>query len=157
YGRRKAEPCPHGSPERAKGPQALEIPANQERESGIEVRFPKGGMDSGRRLHPLSPRRRAAHATPPGKMLGIPGRPRGELPASTRRAARLEWRIGTARHPPVVEDSMAVSGEGSVTRWIGDLRAGGDSAAQHLWERYFDRLVHLARNKLRTVPRRGAA
>jgi DNA-directed RNA polymerase specialized sigma24 family protein len=52
---------------------------------------------------------------------------------------------------------MAVSGEGSVTRWIGDLRAGGDSAAQHLWERYFDRLVHLARNKLRAVPRRRAA
>jgi DNA-directed RNA polymerase specialized sigma24 family protein len=52
---------------------------------------------------------------------------------------------------------MALSGEGSVTRWIGDLRAGGDSAAQHLWERYFDRLVHLARNKLRAVPRRGAA
>jgi hypothetical protein len=38
---------------------------------------------------------------------------------------------------------------GSVTRWIGDLKAGGDIAAQHLWERYFDRLVHLARNKLR--------
>jgi DNA-directed RNA polymerase specialized sigma24 family protein len=52
---------------------------------------------------------------------------------------------------------MALSGEGSVTRWIGDLREGGDSAAQHLWERYFDRLVHLAQNKLRAVPRRGAA
>jgi DNA-directed RNA polymerase specialized sigma24 family protein len=51
---------------------------------------------------------------------------------------------------------MALSGEGSVTRWIGDLRAGGDSAAQHLWERYFDRLVQLARNKLREVPRRAA-
>ncbi len=34
--------------------------------------------------------------------------------------------------------------------WIGDLKAGGDSAAQHLWERYFDRLVHLARARLRT-------
>jgi DNA-directed RNA polymerase specialized sigma24 family protein len=38
---------------------------------------------------------------------------------------------------------------GSVTRWIGDLKAGGEGAAQHLWERYFDRLVHMARNKLR--------
>jgi hypothetical protein len=27
---------------------------------------------------------------------------------------------------------------GSVTRWIGDLKAGGDGAAQRLWERYFD-------------------
>ena len=30
---------------------------------------------------------------------------------------------------------MAVQDDGSVTRWIGDLKAGGDSAAQHLWER----------------------
>src|SRR4051794_39017001 len=52
---------------------------------------------------------------------------------------------------------MEPSGEGSVTRWIGDLRSGGDAAAQRLWERYFDRLVHLARNKLRALPRRGAA
>jgi DNA-directed RNA polymerase specialized sigma24 family protein len=44
---------------------------------------------------------------------------------------------------------MSATGEGSVTHWIGDLRSGGDSAAQHLWERYFDRLVHLARQKLR--------
>jgi DNA-directed RNA polymerase specialized sigma24 family protein len=42
-----------------------------------------------------------------------------------------------------------------VTGWIGDLRTGGDAAAQHLWERYFDRLVHLAQNKLRAFPRRG--
>src|SRR4051794_18449637 len=39
--------------------------------------------------------------------------------------------------------------EGSVTRWIGDLKSGGDAAAQRLWERYFERLVHLARKKLR--------
>jgi DNA-directed RNA polymerase specialized sigma24 family protein len=44
---------------------------------------------------------------------------------------------------------MRPDAEGSVTRWIGDLKAGGDGAAQHLWERYFDRLVHMARNKLR--------
>lgn len=44
---------------------------------------------------------------------------------------------------------MSSTGEGSVTRWLGDLKAGGDAAAQHLWERYFDRLVRLARRKLR--------
>jgi DNA-directed RNA polymerase specialized sigma24 family protein len=45
--------------------------------------------------------------------------------------------------------------EGSVTRWIGDLKAGGEAAAQPLWERYFDRLVHLARNQLRRRGRRA--
>src|SRR6516162_8802494 len=45
--------------------------------------------------------------------------------------------------------------DGSVTRWIGDLVAGdaAGSAAQKLWERYFDRLVHLARDRLRAGPR----
>ena len=51
---------------------------------------------------------------------------------------------------------MASQDDGSVTRWIGDLQAGGDSAAQHLWERYFHRLVHLARARLRTARRSGA-
>jgi DNA-directed RNA polymerase specialized sigma24 family protein len=54
------------------------------------------------------------------------------------------------------ETSMPFDAEGSVTRWIGDLRAGGDAAAQHLWERYFDYLVHLARQKIRAAPRRAA-
>jgi DNA-directed RNA polymerase specialized sigma24 family protein len=51
---------------------------------------------------------------------------------------------------------MAYQSDGSVTRWIGDLKAGGDSAAQHLWERYFHRLVHLARARLRSAHRAGA-
>ena len=50
---------------------------------------------------------------------------------------------------------MASQADGSVTRWIGDLKAGGDSAAQHLWERYFHRLVHLARARLRRRAGRG--
>ena len=51
---------------------------------------------------------------------------------------------------------MASRDDGSVTGWIGDLKAGGDSAAQHLWERYFHRLVHLARARLRGIaPGRG--
>jgi DNA-directed RNA polymerase specialized sigma24 family protein len=52
---------------------------------------------------------------------------------------------------------MSAPIEGSVTRWIGDLKAGGDAAAQHLWQRYFDRLVHLAQARLRTARRPGAA
>jgi hypothetical protein len=51
---------------------------------------------------------------------------------------------------------MAPRDDGSVTRWIGDLKAGGDSAAQHLWARYFHRLVDLARSRLRSTPLAGA-
>ena len=40
---------------------------------------------------------------------------------------------------------------GSVTRWIGALKAGDGAAAQPLWERYFARLVQLARAKLRAT------
>ncbi|WP_165222408.1 ECF-type sigma factor [Aquisphaera insulae] len=37
---------------------------------------------------------------------------------------------------------------GSVTHWLGDLRGGDLAAAQPLWERYFGKLVTLARAKL---------
>jgi hypothetical protein len=46
--------------------------------------------------------------------------------------------------------------EASVTQWIDRLEAGDPDAAQKLWERYFLRLVGLARKKLRAVPRRAA-
>src|SRR3954468_17073593 len=46
--------------------------------------------------------------------------------------------------------------QGSVTFWIGDLKAGDQAAAQPLWERYFGRMVNLARAKLRAARRRGA-
>ena len=47
--------------------------------------------------------------------------------------------------------------DGSVTRWIADLQTGDDSVAQQeLWDRYFRRLVGLARVKLGSGPR-GAA
>jgi DNA-directed RNA polymerase specialized sigma24 family protein len=49
-----------------------------------------------------------------------------------------------------------VTTPGSVTHWIQELRAGDPAAAQKLWERYFRRLVGLARQKLRAVPRRAA-
>src|SRR4051812_1792221 len=41
-----------------------------------------------------------------------------------------------------------MSEAGSVSRWIGPLKAGDHQAAQQLWERYFHRLVGLARHKL---------
>ena len=42
---------------------------------------------------------------------------------------------------------------GSVTRWIGPLKAGEVEAAQALWDRYFEGLVRLARTRLRDAPR----
>ena len=45
---------------------------------------------------------------------------------------------------------------GSVTLWIDRLQAGDPDAAQQLWERYFRRLVGLARHKLPGRPRAAA-
>jgi DNA-directed RNA polymerase specialized sigma24 family protein len=45
---------------------------------------------------------------------------------------------------------MATGDPGSVSRWLGDLKAGDEAAVQPLWERYFSRLVRLARAKLRS-------
>ncbi len=46
--------------------------------------------------------------------------------------------------------------EGSVTRWLSPLQHGNEAAVQQLWERYFARLVGLARQQLRSAPRRAA-
>jgi DNA-directed RNA polymerase specialized sigma24 family protein len=48
---------------------------------------------------------------------------------------------------------MTTEPDGSVTRWIGDLVANSDpdSAAEKLWERYFERLVRLARDRVRAI------
>jgi DNA-directed RNA polymerase specialized sigma24 family protein len=49
-----------------------------------------------------------------------------------------------------------VASDESVSEWLGQLRAGDPAAAQKLWERYFFRLVSLARMKLQGTPRRAA-
>jgi DNA-directed RNA polymerase specialized sigma24 family protein len=46
-----------------------------------------------------------------------------------------------------------MSSRGEITRWLEALKAGDREAAQPLWERYFDRLVRLARERLRGLPR----
>lgn len=44
----------------------------------------------------------------------------------------------------------------SVTNWLGRLKAGDPAAASPLWERYFPRLVELARGRLARFPHRMA-
>jgi DNA-directed RNA polymerase specialized sigma24 family protein len=51
---------------------------------------------------------------------------------------------------------MSVDEGGSVTCWLGDLKGGDLAAAQPLWERYFSRLVGVARGKLKKVRRTSA-
>lgn len=46
--------------------------------------------------------------------------------------------------------------ESSVSQWIDQVKAGEEAAAGKLWERYFHRLVGLARLKLGDLPRRAA-
>jgi RNA polymerase sigma factor (sigma-70 family) len=49
-----------------------------------------------------------------------------------------------------------MASEGSISRWIAPLKAGDPAAAQQLWERYFHRLVWLARRRLGSgAPRVG--
>jgi DNA-directed RNA polymerase specialized sigma24 family protein len=49
------------------------------------------------------------------------------------------------------EQGMATEDRGSVTRWLGELKAGDRDAAQSLWNRYFQRLAVLARARLRAL------
>jgi DNA-directed RNA polymerase specialized sigma24 family protein len=45
---------------------------------------------------------------------------------------------------------VSCNDEGSVTRWLADLKAGRNAAVQPLWERYFSRVVELARLRMRS-------
>lgn len=49
-----------------------------------------------------------------------------------------------------------MSAGGSITRFLGPLKAGDEDAIQKIWEVYFARLVRLARNKIGGGPRRVA-
>ena len=47
-----------------------------------------------------------------------------------------------------------MNSDDSVTHWISQLNDGNSVAAQRLWERYFSKLVRMARNRLNTANRR---
>ena len=48
---------------------------------------------------------------------------------------------------------MDTSSRGSVTGWLHELRAGRETAAQDLWDRYFAQLMRLARHHLHGLSR----
>jgi DNA-directed RNA polymerase specialized sigma24 family protein len=86
---------------------------------------------------------------------------------STSRRGHPTFHLATA-HPGIYNHDLGVrstegsskgismSTQGSITRWIGLLKDGDHAAAQELWQAYFQRLVVLARARLRHVPRRAA-
>jgi DNA-directed RNA polymerase specialized sigma24 family protein len=49
-----------------------------------------------------------------------------------------------------------VTQDGSVSNWVEAIQQGDSAAAQQLFQRYFLRLVHLARSRLQSAPRRAA-
>jgi RNA polymerase sigma factor (sigma-70 family) len=49
-----------------------------------------------------------------------------------------------------------MSNEDEITRWMGRLTTGDESAARHLWQAYYTKLVELARRRLRNSARRVA-
>src|ERR1700730_11520142 len=78
-----------------------------------------------------------------GKRLGRPW----------RRPSPIGWPNPTiALH----RGELPVSSAETVHAWIAGLKAGDPAAAQKLWEDYFQRLVRVARRKLRGAPRRMA-
>ena len=52
--------------------------------------------------------------------------------------------------------AQRITGTGSITGWLHKLAEGDRQAAEKIWQRYFCRLVGLARHKLRDFPRRAA-
>ena len=48
----------------------------------------------------------------------------------------------------VLERGVAMGNENSVTRWLEGVKVGDDAAIAQLWNRYFERLVWLARGRL---------
>jgi RNA polymerase sigma factor (sigma-70 family) len=67
--------------------------------------------------------------------------------------AAVGLRQGGYYNTPVGE---AMSSSGSVSQWIAGIKAGDEEAAARLWQRYYRRLLGLARRKLRDHPRRTA-
>lgn len=53
------------------------------------------------------------------------------------------------------QESEPEATAGSVTRWVDELKAGRETAVYELWQRYFQRLVGLAQDKLAKISYRS--
>ncbi len=62
---------------------------------------------------------------------------------------RIQFALATPTPAPTPAEHAA-----SVTQWLSELKDGEDAAAARLWDRYFQRVVRLARRRLGTAPRR---
>src|SRR5205085_5062686 len=62
----------------------------------------------------------------------------------------------SSAEPRGSREGPIMSGDETVTYWLGQFQAGDRAAAQRLWERYFRRLVGLARKRLEGAPRQAA-
>jgi DNA-directed RNA polymerase specialized sigma24 family protein len=61
------------------------------------------------------------------------------------------------RQPIEPNKILAMSSEGTITYWIGRLKAGDRNVAvRRLWEAYREELLRVARARLRDLPRRAA-
>ena len=83
--------------------------------------------------------------------------PRASGPARSGGADRRNGIMAGVARCPLTRERAAPQGglmpsddSSSVTNWLGALRRGNLDAAQPLWERYFARLVRLAKAGLRT-------
>ncbi len=50
---------------------------------------------------------------------------------------------------------MNSNGAGSVTLWMGLLKAGDQEAARVIWMRYYNKVIKIARSQLRAIPTTG--
>lgn len=66
------------------------------------------------------------------------------------RPSCVMWNEPVKRSPQLMADKQSVTG------WLQALQDGDEGAADSLWRRYFEKLVHLARHRLGDSPRRVA-
>lgn len=94
-------------------------------------------------------------ATLGGNLLVKPS-PDADTVILLRPATALPYNGGLVQDLYCFRERTLLMGEGSVTRWLDLLQQGECEAVQVLWERYFHRMVALARKKLQHSPRRVA-